>query len=209
MKLRKLVSCVDVTDTASSFLNLRPTLIVTSVNVTFFFLDHHHTPPMASPTSTFTTLRALQLVIADALNDIQRVFSQNSLSEPPSSPPSQCSSPIYQVPDPSPATTPFPATPPASFPSTPLSATFPSTPRSPPQADTSIPLVDYPSPDLPLVSNSLSEQLASLPDVAAAASRIVAACGQMSSIVHNPFSSICEAVMSVCNSTSILSLLSH
>lgn len=69
--------------------------------------------------------------------------------------------------------------------------------------------MDYPSPDLPLVSNSLSEQLASLPDVAAAASRIVAACGQMSSIVHNPFSSICEAVMSVCNSTSILSLLSH
>jgi hypothetical protein len=153
--------------------------------------------------STFATLSALQLVIADALDDIQRVFSQNSCPDPPSSPPSQCSSPVYpSSPDPSLATSPFPATPPASFPPTPLSATFPSTQRSPPNTD--VPFVDYPSPDSPFVSNSASEQLALHPDAAAAASRIVAACGQMSSIVHKPFSSLCDAIMSVCTFTSML-----
>jgi hypothetical protein len=150
---------------------------------------------MASPTSTFATLRALQLVIADALDDIQRVFSQTGLPDPPSSPPSQCSSPVYpSSPDPS---SPFPTTPPASLPPTPLSAIFPSTPRSPPTTDTGAPFVDYPSPDWPFVSNSLSEQLALHPDAAAAASRIVAACGQMSNVVHKPFSSLCDAIMSV------------
>ena len=159
---------------------------------------------MASPTSTFATLRALQLVIADALDDIQRVFSQTSLPGPPSSPPSQCSSPVYpSSPDPS---SPFPTTPPASFPPTPLSATFPSTQRSPPTTDTGAPFVDYPSPDWPFVSNSPSEQLALHPDAAAAASRIVAACGQMSNIVHKPFSSLCDAIMSVCTFTFMLCL---
>ena len=158
-----------------------------------------HTPPMASPTSTFATLRALQLVIADALDDIQRVFSQSNLPEAPSSPPSQCSSPVYpSSPDASPATSPFPTTPPASFPPTPLSATFSSVPRSPPNTDTGVPFVDYPSPDLPFASNSPGEQLALHPDAVAAASRIVAACGQMSNIVHKPFSSLCDAIMSVC-----------
>lgn len=150
---------------------------------------------MASPTSTFATLKALHLVIADALDDVQRVFSQNSLPDLPSSSASQCSSPVYpSSPDPSSATSPFPTTPPASFPPTPLSATFP----SPPHTDPGVPFVDYPSPDLPLVSNSLGEQLALHPDAAAAASRIVAACGQMSHIVHKPFLSLCDAIMSVC-----------
>ncbi|KAF8547690.1 S-adenosyl-L-methionine-dependent methyltransferase, partial [Imleria badia] len=157
--------------------------------------------------STFATLSALQLVIADALDDIQRVFSQNSCPDPPSSPPSQCSSPVYpSSPDPSLATSPFPATPPASFPPTPLSATFPSTQRSPPNTD--VPFVDYPSPDSPFVSNSASEQLALHPDAAAAASRIVAACGQMSSIVHKPFSSLCDAIMSY-NLPACMRLVEH
>jgi len=163
--------------------------------------DHHVTflSPMPSPASTFATLRALQLVIADALDDIQRVFSQHTLPDSPSSPPSQCSSPVHpSSPDHSPATSPFPVTPPASFPPTPLSATFHSSLRSPPRTDTGVPFVDYPSPDLPLASDSHSEQLALHPDAAAAASRIVAACGQMSSIVHKPFSSLCDAIMSVC-----------
>ena len=160
---------------------------------------------MASPMSTFATLRALQLVIADALDDIQHVFSQNNSPDAPFSPPSQCSSPVYpSSPVPSPATSPFPTTPPASFPPTPLSATFPSSQRSPPHIDTGIPLVDYPSPDSPFVSNSVSEQLALHPDAAAAASRIVAACGQMSNIVHKPFSSLCDAIMSVCTFTFML-----
>ncbi|KAF8128341.1 S-adenosyl-L-methionine-dependent methyltransferase, partial [Boletus edulis] len=58
------------------------------------------------------------------------------------------------------------------------------------------PFVDYPSPDLPLVSNSQAEQLSLHPDAVAAASRIVAACGQMSNIVNKPFSSLCDAIMS-------------
>ncbi|KAF8443678.1 hypothetical protein L210DRAFT_3502471 [Boletus edulis BED1] len=149
---------------------------------------------MAPPTSTFATLRALQLVISDALDDIQRVFA---LPEIPSSPPSHCSSPVHPCfPDPSSDTSPFPATPPASFPPTPLSATFPSTLRSAPYTDAGGPFVDYPSPDLPLVSNSQAEQLSLHPDAVAAASRIVAACGQMSNIVNKPFSSLCDAIMS-------------
>ena len=150
---------------------------------------------MASPTSTFATLRALQLVIADALDDIQRVFSQSNLPDPPSSPPSQC---------PSPDASSFPATPPASLPPTPLSAVFPSSLRPPPHTDTSIPSVDYPCPDSPLVADSPSEQLALHPDAAAAASRIVAACGQMTNIVHKPFSSLCDAIMSVRTLVSML-----
>lgn len=147
---------------------------------------------MASPTSTFATLRALHLVIGDALDDIQRVFSQSSLPDFPPSPASQCSSPVYpNSPDPSPAASPFPAAPPASFPPTPLSATFP-------PADTPVPFVDYPSPDLPYVSDSPGEQLTLHPDAVAAALRIVAACGQMSNIVHKPFLSLCDAIMSVC-----------
>ncbi|KAG8221633.1 hypothetical protein J3R82DRAFT_1911 [Butyriboletus roseoflavus] len=160
---------------------------------------------MPSPTSTFATLRALHLIIADALDDIQRVFSQNTLPDAPSSPPSQCSSPVYpSSPDPSPTTSPFPTTPPASFPPTPLSAAFP----SPPHTDTGVPLVDYPSPDLPLASNSPSEQLALHPDAAAAASRIVAACGQISNIVHKPFLSLCDAIMSY-NLPACMRLVEH
>ncbi|KAI9570964.1 S-adenosyl-L-methionine-dependent methyltransferase [Boletus coccyginus] len=160
---------------------------------------------MPSPASTFATLRALQLVIADALDDIQRVFSQHIDS--PSSPPSQCSSPVHpSSPDFSPATSPFPVTPPTSFPPTPLSATFPSSLRSPPY--TGVPFVDYPSPDLPLAPDSPSEQLALHPDAAAAASRIVAACGQMSNIVHKPFSSLCDAIMSY-NLPACMRLVEH
>ncbi|KAH0826054.1 hypothetical protein J3R83DRAFT_7341 [Lanmaoa asiatica] len=164
---------------------------------------------MASPTPTFATLRALHLVIADALDEIQRVFSQNNLPDPPPSPVSQCSSPVYpSSPVPSPVTSPFPATPPASFPPTPLSATFPSLIRSLPHTDTGVTFMDYPSPDLPLVSNSPSEQLALHPDAAAAASRIVAACGQMSNIVHKPFLSLCDAIMSF-NLPACMRLVEH
>lgn len=153
---------------------------------------------MASPMSTFATLRALHLVIGDALDDIQRVFSQNILPEPPASPASQCSSPVYpNSPDPSPAASPFPTTPPTSFPPTPLSATFPSL-HSSPHTNTSAPSLDYPSPDLPYVPDSPSEQLALHPDAVIAASRIVAACGQISNIVHKPFLSLCDAITSVC-----------
>ncbi|KIJ64089.1 hypothetical protein HYDPIDRAFT_91366, partial [Hydnomerulius pinastri MD-312] len=154
---------------------------------------------MSSTTSTtFATLSALHTLIGDALEDIQRVFSQD-IPIPPSTPSprsSQCSSPAYtsSTPGASPPTSSFPTTPSTSFPPTPVSATFPSDSRSR-TTNVNAPAIDYPSPDGPFISASLSEQLAAHPDACAAALKIVAACGQMSNIVHKPFLSLCDAVI--------------
>ncbi|KAF9235949.1 hypothetical protein BU15DRAFT_50734, partial [Melanogaster broomeanus] len=107
--------------------------------------------PMSSTKSTFETLRALHVVIGDALDDIQRVFSQ---------------------------------------------PTFPSVLHNPSRTTNAYrATTDYPSPDMPCTPTSLSEQLAASPDACVAASRIVAACGQISNIVHQPFLSLCDAIM--------------
>ncbi|OAX34859.1 hypothetical protein K503DRAFT_803247 [Rhizopogon vinicolor AM-OR11-026] len=146
------------------------------------------------PTTTFTTLRALHALMGDALDDIQRVFSQSS--SPPSS---QCSSPAY------------PASPePASMPPTPMSSTF-STQVSSYGAPLS-PMFDlhhdYPSPALPYLPTTPAEQLAAHPDASAAATRIIAAAGQIMSIVQKPFLFICDATMGY-NLPASMRLLEH
>ncbi|KIK97901.1 hypothetical protein PAXRUDRAFT_9890 [Paxillus rubicundulus Ve08.2h10] len=162
------------------------------------------TPP------TFATLHALHAIIGNALDDIQRVFSQSIAPPTPSPLSSQCSSPVYpSSPEPSPCTSSFPTTPLTSFPPTPLSATFPIT-LDPPFYSTNVnmAITDYPSPDVTFAPTSLSEQLAAHPDACLAASRIVAACGQLSSIVHKPFLSLCDALMGY-NVPACLRLVEH
>ncbi|KAF9218485.1 hypothetical protein BS17DRAFT_791302 [Gyrodon lividus] len=160
---------------------------------------------MSLTPSTFATLRALHAAIGNALDDIQRVFSQGIPLDTPSPPSSQCSSPAYpSSPEPSPRTSSFPTTTPTSFPPTPLSATFPS--ALDPNINMSI--IDYPSPDIPFAPTSLSEQLAAHPGACMASSRIVAACGQISNIVHKPFLSLCDAVMGY-NLPACLRLVEH
>ncbi|KAG1720371.1 S-adenosyl-L-methionine-dependent methyltransferase, partial [Suillus lakei] len=54
---------------------------------------------------------------------------------------------------------------------------------------------DYPSPSLPYVSSSPAEQLAACPAASAAATRIIAAAGQITSIVQKPFLFMSDASM--------------
>jgi hypothetical protein len=155
---------------------------------------------MSLTPSTFATLHALHAIIGNALDDIQRVFSQSIPPATPSPLSSQCSSPVYpSSPEPSPCTSSFPTTPSTSFPPTPLSAVFASALDQPSRTtNVNMSIIDYPSPDITFAPASLSEQLAAHPDACVAASRIVAACGQLSTIVHKPFLSLCDALMGVC-----------
>ncbi|KAG2033087.1 S-adenosyl-L-methionine-dependent methyltransferase, partial [Suillus americanus] len=54
---------------------------------------------------------------------------------------------------------------------------------------------DYPSPSLPYVSSSPAEKLAACPAASAAATRIIAAAGQITSIVQKPFLFMSDASM--------------
>ncbi|KAG1730958.1 S-adenosyl-L-methionine-dependent methyltransferase, partial [Suillus paluster] len=54
---------------------------------------------------------------------------------------------------------------------------------------------DYPSPELPYVSSSPAEKLAACPAASAAATRIIAAAGQITSIVQKPFLFMSDASM--------------
>ncbi|KAG2111832.1 S-adenosyl-L-methionine-dependent methyltransferase, partial [Suillus clintonianus] len=54
---------------------------------------------------------------------------------------------------------------------------------------------DYPSPSLPYVASSQAEQLAACPAATAAATRIIAAAGQIASIVQKPFLFMSDASM--------------
>jgi len=56
---------------------------------------------------------------------------------------------------------------------------------------------DYPSPALPYAPSSPAEQLASHPNTCAAATKIIAAAGQITSILQKPFLFICDATMGV------------
>ncbi|KAJ8590159.1 hypothetical protein M405DRAFT_790646 [Rhizopogon salebrosus TDB-379] len=147
-----------------------------------------------TPAPTFATLRALHALMGDTLDDIHRVFSQSA--SPPSS---QCSSPMYHA---SPE--------PVSMPPTPMSSTFSSHVSS-----YGVPLSpmfdlqhDYPSPALPYLPSSPAEQLAAHPDASAAATRMIAAAGQIMSIVQKPFLFICDAAMGY-NLPASMRLLEH
>ncbi|KAG0694495.1 hypothetical protein DFH29DRAFT_1034034 [Suillus ampliporus] len=119
--------------------------------------------------------------MGDALDDIHRVFSQSSTPHS-----SQCSSPA------------FPDSPePVSVPATPMSSTFSTQASSygTPLSPSSNLQYDYPSPALPYISTSPAEQLAACSAASAAATRIIAAAGQITSIVQKPFLFMSDASM--------------
>ncbi|KAG1864444.1 hypothetical protein C8R48DRAFT_634050 [Suillus tomentosus] len=134
-----------------------------------------------SPNPTFATLRALHALMGDALDDIHRIFSDSSTPHS-----SQCSSPA------------FPDSPePVSVPATPLSSTFSTQTSSygTPLSPLSNLQYDYPSPSLPYISSSPAEKLAACPAATAAATRIISAAGQITSIVQKPFLFMSDASM--------------
>ena len=131
---------------------------------------------------TFSTLRALQAIIGDAIDEIQAVYASR-LGSP--SPPKQHRSP----------------TPPLLSLSnnTLSSASHYSSSNTAPVSSSEYydaPL-DFPDLDLPGDPSSPAEQLTSRPEVANAISRIVAAASQMAVVVRSPFLTICDATMIV------------
>ena len=167
---------------------------------------------------TLAVLRALHAIIGDALDDIDRAFenANNTSSTPAATTASSVNSASSESCPPSPSTSRTSASE-SDDKSThnrdgsricadhaiPLSPLFPSetvieskslllpqvTPPSP---------LDFPSLDAPYDSSSPSERLLSSdPEVCAAINRIVAACGQLSASVREPFLSLCDASLGV------------
>ncbi|KAH7909090.1 S-adenosyl-L-methionine-dependent methyltransferase, partial [Hygrophoropsis aurantiaca] len=149
--------------------------------------------------STFSTLRALHALIGDAIDDIHRVFTDSPPSSPrkfdfyPSSPYKQRFS------SPSPRELSFPS---------PSTCTFPSPSTSDFPCSSLDREIDFPNPYVPYDPSSPAELLAAHPQAAAAASRIVAACGQLATIVQKPFLVLCDASMGY-NLPASLRLLEH
>ena len=146
---------------------------------------------------TFATLRALQAIIGDAIDEIYAAYASESrhhLGSP--SPPSSLSS----TPPPSPKRHRSPTPPLLSLSHsnhTLSSASHYSSSNAPiPPLDHDA-LLDFPDLDLPGDPSSPAEQLTSRPDVANAISRIVAAASQLAVIVRSPFLTICDATMVV------------
>ncbi|KAI0041475.1 hypothetical protein FA95DRAFT_1548706 [Auriscalpium vulgare] len=166
---------------------------------------------------TFASLRALQAIIADALDEIQAAYNAAS-SSPPSSdsdrdsqfhtPSVSASSfvasppkprrpptpPLLSIPTPTPTPTrsEFLSSPPSS-PSQ-YSASFSQVRDSPRPAPTTLGL-DFPALDAPGDITSPSELLSAHPDVGNAISRIIAAAEQMAVTVRPPFLTLCDASM--------------
>lgn len=121
---------------------------------------------------TFAVLRALHAIIADALDDIQRVY------DPGSFPGRSASS--FSVSQTDGKKSPYASPPPT------------------PSTSTHFSPLDFPSLDAPYNSADPAEQLTAHPVVVVAINRIVAAAGQMAAIVQTPFLSLCDASMGVC-----------
>ena len=149
-------------------------------------------PPRRQVTMTFSTLRALQAIIGDAIDEIHAIYASRLPSpSPPESTPS--------TPPPSSPKQPRSPTPllPSLSNNTLSSASYYSSSNTPtPSSDYDDPL-DFPDLDLPGDPSSPAEQLTSRPDVANAISRIVAAASQMAVVVRPPFLTICDATMIV------------
>ncbi len=147
---------------------------------------------------TFATLRALQAIIGEAIDEIHALYASESRPHlaspsPPSSPSSSSSSPPPSPPKQHRSPTP----PPLSLSNNSLSsASHYSSSNTPTPSDHYAP-IDFPDLDLPGDLSSPAEQLTSRPDVANAISRIVAAASQLAVVVRSPFLTICDATMIV------------
>ncbi|KAI0273040.1 hypothetical protein BGY98DRAFT_129177 [Russula aff. rugulosa BPL654] len=154
-------------------------------------------PPRPKAKMTFSTLRALQAIIGDAIDEIHAVYASR-LGSPSPSPSSSSSS--SSTPPPSPPKQHRSPTPPLLSLSnnTLSSASHYSSSNTPvPSSEYYDAPLDFPDLDLPGDPSSPAEQLTSRPDVANAISRIVAAASQMAVVVRSPFLTICDATMIV------------
>ena len=148
---------------------------------------------------TFATLRALQAIIGDALDEIYAAYkSQHSPNISPSSSSSSLSSPTPPLLSLSNHTLSS-----ASH----YSQSHSSSTTLPPSNDDTF--IDFPDLNLPGDPSSPAELLTSRPDVANAISRIVSAASQLTVVVRPPFLTICDASMIVrhiCSSVSSCSI---
>lgn len=121
-------------------------------------------------TMTLAVLRALHAILADALDDIERIYrpEQGDSAYGPSTDELTAPAPAH-----------------ASYASPPPS---PSAPGAP---------LDFPSLDVPYDPTDPAEQLTAHPVVVRAINRIVAAAGQMAISVQAPFYALCDASMGV------------
>jgi hypothetical protein len=158
---------------------------------------------------TFATLRALQAIIGDAIDEIYAAYASESRGShlhlniiSPSPSLSASSSSSSSTPPPSPPKQHRSPTPPLlSLSNHTLSSAShysqsqsSNTPGPPSDND---PLLDFPDLNLPGDPSSPAEQLTSRLDVANAISRIVAAASQLAVVVRSPFLTICDASMIV------------
>ena len=150
---------------------------------------------------TFATLRALQAIIGDAIDEIYAAYASESrhhLGSP--SPPPSLSSSSSSTPPPSPKRHRSPTPPLLSLSHsnrTLSSASHYSSSDAPVPPSDHDAVFDFPDLDLPGDPSSPAEQLTSRPDVANAISRVVAAASQLAVIVRSPFLTICDATMIV------------
>ena len=161
---------------------------------------------------TFATLRALQAIIGDAIDEIYAAYASenrphsgslnpNFISLSPSLSTSSSTS-SSSTPPPSPKQHRSPTPPLLSLSDQTLSsASHYSQSQSsgnPVHPSDHHPLLDFPDLNLPGDPSSPAEQLTSRPDIANAISRIVAAASQLAIVARSPFLTICDATMIVC-----------
>jgi hypothetical protein len=149
---------------------------------------------------TFATLRALQAIIGDAIDEIYAAYA--SQSRPCSSSLNSnfaTPSPSSSSPPPSPSKQHRSPTPPLLSLSnhTLSSASHYSSSNTPIHPSDHDAILDFPDLNFPGDPSSPAEQLTSRPDVANAISRIVAAASQLAIVVRSPFLTICDATMIV------------
>jgi hypothetical protein len=149
---------------------------------------------------TFATLRALQAIIGDAIDEIYAAYASqsrpcsSSLNSNFASP-----SPSSSSPPPSPSKQHRSPTPPLLSLSnhTLSSASHYSSSNTPIHSSDHDAILDFPDLNFPGDPSSPAEQLTSRPDLANAISRIVAAASQLAIVVRSPFLTICDATMIV------------
>ena len=149
---------------------------------------------------TFATLRALQAIIGEAIDEIYAAYASESRLH--------SSSLNFNFASPSPPSSSPPLSPSRQHrsPTPPLlslsnhtlsSASQYSSSNTPIQPSDHDVILDFPDLNFPGDPSSPAEQLTSRPDVANAISRIVAAASQLAVVVRSPFLTICDATMIV------------
>ena len=144
---------------------------------------------------TFATLRALQAIIGEAIDEIYAAYASESRRH--------SSSLNFNFASPSPPLSPSrqhrsPTPPLLSLSNHTLSsASQYSSSNTPIQPSDHDAILDFPDLNFPGDPSSPAEQLTSRPDVANAISRIVAAASQLAVVVRSPFLTICDATMIV------------